>query len=180
MPLSSYALERFFAPGIAGFHSADIPDGSSLDDQASHWIANHVLNSVLRASIRPPGNAYIFNFLRRAEGAFAEHANAREATLGFLESGGQALGRYVEALRHWEFFLSEAWNALAILRAFTRYLGDDETKLFSKGDGSLAERVNLLYNSMKHVESRIAAGQIEEDATIPVWLSNEVSGVLTP
>lgn len=50
--------------------------------------------------------------------------------------------------------------------------GDDTLKVFEKHDGSAEQRLNLLYNAMKHVEKRINAGQIPENATSPVWLSN--------
>jgi hypothetical protein len=35
------------------------------------------------------------------------------------------------------------------------------------------QRLNALYNQMKHVESRIDNGQLLHGATVPVWLENE-------
>lgn len=112
-------------------------------------------------------HAYAYNFLRRAQQAFAEHQIARTCTLEFLASGGQSVRRYVDALYHWECFLGQAWHAFAVLvKAW-------EGKAFEKGDGSVEQRLNALYNQMKHVESRIENGQMIADATVPVWLENE-------
>jgi hypothetical protein len=48
-----------------------------------------------------------------------------------------------------------------------------KVKMYDKGDDSQAERLNKIYNAMKHVESRIENGQIPDGATVPVWLDNE-------
>ena len=112
-------------------------------------------------------NAYAYNFLRRTQHAFSEHHNARESTLGFLSCGGQSPQRYVTALFHWENFLSQSWHAYAlILKAW-------DGTAFRKNDGSLLQRLNAMYNQMKHVESRIDSGQMIPGATVPVWLEDQ-------
>lgn len=37
----------------------------------------------------------------------------------------------------------------------------------------MEQRLNALYNQMKHVESRIENEQMIPGATVPVWLENE-------
>jgi len=50
--------------------------------------------------------------------------------------------------------------------------------VFKKGDGSMHERLNCLYNDLKHTEDRIAAAQMPPGDTVPVWMENEgLSGV---
>jgi hypothetical protein len=112
-------------------------------------------------------NAYAYNFLRRAQYAFHEHELARQSTLAFVARGGQSPQRYAEALFHWECFLGQAWHGFAIL--ISAWGG----KVFEQMDGSVEQRLNALYNQMKHVESRIDSGQILAGATVPVWLENE-------
>jgi hypothetical protein len=155
------------APGVSSFTLADIPDMSEYDKQSRYWVGNFFLNSVYIASFDPPMNAYAFNFLRRAQYAFSEHHLARECTLTFLAGGGQSASRYVEALFHWECFLSQAWHAFSLL--ITAWEG----KAFDKNDGSIEQRLNTLYNAMKHVESRIENHQMLPGATVPVWLEND-------
>jgi hypothetical protein len=183
--VAKHLLYKHVAPGLSEFTSADIPDMSQYDKESAHWINNHFLNNILRGSLQlPAAAAYVYNFLRRAEGAFGEHAVAREATHRFLRSDRRPPSLYASALLHWEFFLGQSWQGYALLLKSIRILtGDKEYKFFSKGDGVVEERLCLLYNSMKHVESRIEKGQILEGASIPVWLTNQgiacTDGLLT-
>jgi hypothetical protein len=81
---SHHVLNRHIAPGIEQFYEADVPDMSQYDHQSEHWVDNHFLNSVLRTSLKLPAGAYAQNYLRRAEGAFSEHALARTLTHSYL------------------------------------------------------------------------------------------------
>jgi hypothetical protein len=171
---SSHVRDRFIAPGVSAFNTAEVPDMSTYDPESKHWVANHFLNSVLRGKLNPPANAYAYSYVRRAEAAFSEHDQARQATLDFIISGAQSPSLYAAAVLHWEFFLSQSWQGYALLARLLALLGAGERfKIFVRGDGSVEERLNLLHNSMKHAESRIAAGQILEGAPVPVWLTNE-------
>lgn len=167
MQFSNYVLEKYIAPEISTFKSANIPDMSNWAKEAPNWVSNFFLNSTLVSGFKPPMNAYAFNFLRRAQAAYIEHKQARDATYSFLETGGQSPTRYCLALFHWETFFGQAWHSYSILlKAF-------KGRAFAKGDGSVEERLNNLYNQMKHVESRIECGQMLPDATVPVWLTND-------
>jgi len=164
---SSEIVDHYIAPGVSSFTHAEIPDMSQWNLEAPHWIANFFLNSAFTAAFKPPMNAYAFNFLRRAQAAFSQYQLARESTLTFLNSGGQSATRYAEALFHWETFLGQSWHAYALLlKAFSG-------TAFKQGDGSVEERLNKLYNEMKHVESRIENAQMLPGATVPVWLENK-------
>jgi hypothetical protein len=171
---SDYVRDRFIAPGVSAFDTAEIPDMSAYDPESKHWVANYFLNSVLRGKLTPPANAYVYNYLRRAEAAFTEHDQARHATFDFIASGAQSPSLYAAAILHWEFFLGQSWQSYALLARLLALLGAGKGfKFFVPGDGSVEERLNKSYNSMKHVESRIESGQILEGATVPVWLTNE-------
>lgn len=163
---SAYVRDKHIAPGVSQFTSADITDMSTHFKESPHWIANFFLNSVFSATYKPPMHAYTYNFLRRAQYAFSEHNSARESTLSFITSGGQSVKRYADALFHWECFLGQSWHAYALLVAAF------QGRALEKGDGSVEQRLNALYNQMKHVESRIENGQMLTGATVPVWLDN--------
>lgn len=173
MPFTDAFFDRFVAPEIRQFTAALVPDMSGHDPESEFWLANYVLNSGLRGDYKPPENAYVFNYLRRAVAAFREHDDARQATMGFLRNR-QAVSKYAAAVLHWEFFASQSWHALLLLRGFMKFLTSKDVPMpFARGDGSTEERLSKLYNSMKHAESRIEAGQILPGATIPVWLTND-------
>lgn len=165
---SAFIVDKFIAPGASALQKADIPDMSTHHKESSYWLANLFLSSVFRSNFDPPLNAYIFNYLRRAQAAFTAHSLARSATIAFVESGSQSPNRYADAILQWEIFLGQAWHGFALLRkAFNL------PKIFEPGDGSVFERLNHFYNAMKHVESRIENGQMLPEATVPVWLSDD-------
>ena len=164
---SAQIIDAHIAPGASAFNTAEIPDMSTWAKESGHWVANYFLNSALSAAFAPPMNAYAYNFLRRAQYAYVEHSLARASTLRFLEARGQSPRAYADALFHWECFLGQAWHAYALL--VTAWKG----KAFEKNDGSVEQRLNALYNQMKHVESRIENGQMPRGANVPVWLEND-------
>jgi hypothetical protein len=164
---SNFVLDAFIAPGVSELSSVSIPDMSAHDPQSTHWVSNFFLNSMLRAKWKPPLNAYAYNYHRRAQAAFSAHGLAREATLAFLDGGKQSPNRYATALLQWEIFLGQSWHAYKLLQ---KGLG---LQIYEAGSGTVEERLNHLYNQMKHVESRIEAGQMPPGATVPVWLTND-------
>jgi hypothetical protein len=164
---SAVILDSHIAPGASTFSKAEIPDMSTHAKESRYWVANYFLNCVLTAQFGPPMNAYAFNFLRRTQAAFNQHQLAREKTLAFLAGGGQSVTAYVDALFFWESFLGQSWHAFALLA--TAWDG----RVFEKNDGSVEQRLNALYNQMKHVESRIENGQMIPGATVPVWLDDD-------
>jgi hypothetical protein len=174
---TGWVLDKFIAPKASELGMAEIRDMSKHDAQSGHWIANFFLNSVLRTSWKAPLNAYAYNFNRRAEAAFGEYALAREATLQFVAGKGQSVRSYTRALFHWEIYLGQAWQAYRLLQ---KGLG---VAIYEKGKGTVEERLNTLYNDVKHVESRIADGEMLPEATVPVWITTEglqsISSALT-
>lgn len=165
----AHIRDKHIAPGVSTFTAAEIPDMSGHTKESGHWIANFFLNSAFTATFKPPMDVYAYNFLRRVQFAYSEHALARDATLLFLAGGSQSVTRYAEALFHWECYLGQAWHAYALLAKAW------EGTLFKQGDGSVEQRLNAMYNQMKHVESRIENAdkqQMLPGATVPVWLEN--------
>ena len=165
MPLSAYAKDTFVAPYMSSFTEAEIVDMSACDPQQEHWVSNFILNPLLRTKVRPPHRQYMFNYLRRVEAAFREYASARDRTLLFL-SRTESPSNYMAAIAHWEFFLLQAWVSFELLgRIFQLPKGS----LFKKNDGSVLQRLNLMYNVSKHA----AEGDFPEDGTLAVWLAND-------
>lgn len=168
--LSAHAKDTYIAPAVSKFVRAAIPDMSHLRSQSSRWIPTYILNVVLRAEVPSPEREYRLNFLRRAVIAETEYHLARASTLAFLDSSGTVFRHYFEAIHHWEQFLAASWLALDTLRKWTGQ------KIFQKNDGSPEQRVNALYDQMKHADSRIenaSLGQMPSQGPLPVWLTND-------
>lgn len=165
MPMSDYARDRFIAPELSKFNAAKIPDASAVDTEQEHWLANFILNTLLRAEVPTPQRQQMFNFLRRSHAAFTAYASARELTLAFLDDRERSL-RYIDAVGQWEAFLGYAWQAYA-------FLGQGKPIWFSTGDGSVRQRLHALHTRAKHAAAAIERGDFVEDAPLCVWLAND-------
>jgi hypothetical protein len=170
MPLSAYAKDRFIAPQMSKFTSAQIPDVSDCDPEQEHWVENFILNTLAGRNVKPPYRQYMFNFLRRTADSFREYSLARERTLALLR-GRENVSLYLAAIGHWEVFLSHAWNAYRLLSYLAGQKGQG---IYVPDDvSSPLKRLNDLHNWSKHVEKRIFSEQIPDEDTLAVWLDND-------
>lgn len=159
--------DKYVAPGFSSFTAATIPDMSAVSREQGHWLGNFILNSWARVTMDDDMRRTLFNFLRRTEAAFREYEEARRLTLAHLaDRRPNAVSEYIKAIGHWEQFLSQADRAWAVL-------AKGEKILFVKDNGSVVQRLNLLCNRTKHIESAIKSGQLPPDGTLPVWLTND-------
>lgn len=131
---ASHVLDELIAPGASRFVQAEIPDMAGYHKESKHWVANFFLNSLLRAKWKPPYNAYLYNYFRRAEAVFLEHDVARTATLDFVTSGRQSPSRYALAISIGRSFL----GSLGTRSSFSRRRSDSfcirQALLQSKSD----------------------------------------------
>lgn len=162
MRLSSYAMDRFVAPEMSKFTTATIRDMSAVDSQQEHWLANFILNTILRVNVNSPQRQQLFNFLRRSHSAFAEYGLARESTIAFL--GERKPLKYLETIGHWEAFLAYSWQAHTFI---------GKGLWFEPGDGSILQRLHALHSRAKHADSALERGDFVEDSPLCVWLTND-------
>ena len=156
--------DKFIAPEISWFTEASIHDLSRLQER---WLVSFILNSGLVVQLDDATRRTLYNFLRRVEGAFREYSSARQMTMAHLANPNpDAVSEYIIAIGHWEAFLSQAYQAWCLLAR-------GQQILFTQGDGSTMQRLNLLYNRTKHAEKAITAEQLPPDGTLPVWLKND-------
>jgi hypothetical protein len=165
MPLTDYAKDKFIAPYISAFTDAAIADLSEVGPARNGWVRSFILNSIFRGKFDGAVQAMLFNFLRRTQAAFEEHASARSATLAYLDNP-ETVSEYLTAISHWEILLSQTYQAYCLLDMGQR-------NLFKGQDGSTLARLNLLYGRTKHVEKAIISGQLSDSETFPVWLVND-------
>jgi hypothetical protein len=110
VPWTTYVTDKFIAPELSKFTSATLPDLSAIDKEQEHWLANYILNSILRVNVPSPDRQRYFNFLRRSHSAFEEYAAARDLTLKYLADRERQLG-YLKAMGHWEALIAYLWQA---------------------------------------------------------------------
>ena len=166
-------INRLLAPGLSEFTACDAPDLTALHDQATHWLANHFLNTLLGPNFKDRIRQYALNQLFRAEVAFRDYHEGRELCLKFFEAGRPdypAVRTYFKAISRWESCLLNIQIFIDLMNRMKVALGDEP--VFIAGDGSREQRAYELANAIKHWGGQVTSQQHEESLTIPVWLTN--------
>lgn len=168
-------LNKFIAPNVTEFRSAEIPDLENEFPQASYWLQNHCLNNALRASFKEKWRQVVLGYIRRTHNAFIEYHCARALTLQYL-NGNDPLNpkvqKYYDSVTRWENFTLQMSMAMDLFKWLNQ--GDGA---FTKNDGSKEQRLYTIANIVKHTASAINSGQCTDLDTLPLWLSNE--GILS-
>jgi len=141
--LSNYALDTFCAPKLSQLTQCNAPDLSGLSEP---WLRGFILNTILRFSVPEPTKAHMFNFLRRTEAVFSEYNNARINLIEYVTSDRNTVSPYFRALLHFETLIAQLYQAALFLKALAK-----EPKFFEKGEGTVIERINIIYNASKHM-----------------------------
>lgn len=165
MPLTNYAKDKFVAPELSKLTECNAIDMSGYNPNHQHWVGNFILNTMLRVNMDDRSRAFRIMLLRRVEMSFYEHENGRLALQAYINNPDE-IHLYLRAIFHFENFLGQSWQAYAILRKMANQ------DVFSKGDGSVIQRINELWGRSKHPDTAINSGQLTKHATMPVWISN--------
>jgi hypothetical protein len=132
----------------------------------ANWLNVFILNSVFIFRLPPKTRAYVFNFLRRAEGALSAYREARKALIEYLETPRNVLSPYFRALLNFEVCISQCYQGYELLA-----MASGE-KFFEPNEKSEAERLRILYVDSKHMDRMIDGGKIPTDATAAIWITN--------
>lgn len=163
MPFTSYALDTFVAQDMSKLKECNAKAINESFEQSQHWLGNFVLNSTFRVHIPQEHKPFILTFLRRAEMALLEYERGRKALEEYVKGASNHISRYFQALHHFEITINLLYQAYELV------MKKLDIKLFTKNDSSPLERLNRVYNVIKHAElSSIPEGNLH-----PVWLRNE-------
>ena len=162
MQPSNYLLDNFVAHKLSLLTEC----GARELPAEANWLNTFILTSVFRVSLPAKTRAYVFNFLRRAEGALSAYREARIALIEYLETPRNVLSPYFRALLNFEVCISQCYQGYELLATAS---GE---KFFERNDGSEAERLQMLYVDSKHMDRMIDGGKIPTEATAAVWITN--------
>ena len=163
MPFTSYALDTFVAQDISKLKECNAKAIGESFELSQHWIGNFVLTSIVRIQVAQEYKPFIFTFLRRAEMALLEYERGRTALEEYVRKSSNHISKYFQALHHFEITITLLYQAYELIRK------EHGIKLFTKNDACPLERLNRVYNVIKHAEfSSIPEGNLH-----PVWLRNE-------
>jgi hypothetical protein len=160
---SHYMLDNFVAHELSLLTKCGAPEFTHDDN----WLGSFILNSVFIGQLTPKPRAYAFNFLRRAQGALSSYRTARLELIDYLQTPPNVLSPYFRALLHFEVCLSQGYQALEMLGTASGH------HVFDKKDDSNEARLYRLYIQSKHMDRMIESGQIPEQATAALWITNE-------
>ena len=168
---NSEVLEKYIAPGIDKFTSAEIPDLTDNHPEASHWLTNHFLNSALRLSFKDQWRQVVIGYLRRAHNAFRAYHDARMLTYEYLDGNdphNPRVGRYYDVVSRWEDYALQISMAIELFKWLNQGEG-----AFVKNDGSKEQRLYEIANLVKHTAKAVNSGQCQDTDVLPLWLCNE-------
>jgi hypothetical protein len=160
---TGYFLDKFVAHKLSSLTECGAPELP----EAKVWLTRFVLNNALIAPLAPETRAYAFNFLRRAEAAFASYRSARSDLIEYLQTPRNVVSPYFRALLNSEICIAQTYQAFELLATAGR------KKVFDQNDGSKEERLHRLYIRSKHMDRMIDGGQIPSEATAALWITNE-------
>jgi hypothetical protein len=163
MPLSNYALDHFVAPKLSSLTTCGMP---GIEFPVVPFAAV-ILNQIF---VRPLGQTQIrllTNTLRWIDGAFASYVAARTNLIAYTSISRGSLSDYYRAVLHIEQCIAATHHSEALVSTAYRLLGS-----IDRPRSDATERLRKLYNDSKHVDERIEKGELLDDATFPIWLTN--------
>jgi hypothetical protein len=166
---SDFVVNRYLAPELSTFNSAEIPELQLQGEKVEHWLTNHFLNSVFRAEFAPTTRQLVFNLIYRAQAACEAYEDAATRTKHFLASSTPGEPKsllYYRALRAWE----QCFLNLQVFSDVLRRLS--KKNVFDANDGTPEQRAYSIANVIKHWGQVVARGEHEPDDTLPMWLTN--------
>ncbi|HLF79690.1 MAG TPA: hypothetical protein VJB57_19590 [Dehalococcoidia bacterium] len=165
MQFSKYFFDNMVAPNLSELKNPVLPD---LGDYRKHrWLNALILRLTIFPSLTDPLRSHLKGFFRRTEAAIEEYEAARAALADYVGGAPEVLTRYWNALNHFEYCISQAHQSLFILRRMTK------TDYFSKGDGSVPQKLNAVYNLSHHLEKLVEQGKSDQETGIAIWLTND-------
>lgn len=158
MTLTPNALDTFVSQEMSKL-TACAPQSLAPDfPEHGHWVNQFVLRRIFQNHVSDEGVALAFILVRRVDAAMDEWELACSAACDVGRPSG-----YFKMLRHLENCVAALWQGFEFCR---HALGQ---KLFQKGDGSVYERLNWLYNVGRHFNPyELAPGDLHR-----LWISND-------
>jgi hypothetical protein len=113
MQPSNYMLDKFVGHKLSLLTEC----GARELPTSTNWLNAFILNDVFvfGASLPAKTRAYVFNFLRRAEGASSAYRVARIALIEYLETPRNVLSPYFRALLNFEVCISQCYQGYELL-----------------------------------------------------------------
>ena len=157
-----------FAPYLSSLTECNFPDMSNHDPQSSHWVQNYILNTIFRSRYPDPFHQIAMAYMRRAEACFQEYNLARSALISYFSGPREAVSKYFSSVYHFEQVVAQAYQAYMLMRHMLH-----NPRLYQHNDESELDRLNKIYNHIKHCDGKLSSGAFPEKMTLSIWLTND-------
>ena len=159
---TNYLLDNYVAHKLSELTTCEVPE---LPEDAK-WLNTFILKMIFQLSIPPKTRAYLFNFLRRTEGASAAYREARNLLQEHLATPSSVVSPYFRSLTQFEICISQCYQGYELL---TQAMGQ---KLYEPKDGTPEEKLQIVYVDSKHMDRMIAGDKLPASATSGIWITN--------
>lgn len=164
MPISNYAKDHFVAPKLSSLTSCGMPEIAFPEVPFATVILGQIfVNPLGQTEIR-----LLINILRWIDGAFASYTAARKELVAYTSGPISSLSNFYRAVLHIEQCIAAAQHSEKLSDAVYKILGSTH-----RPGSDAGKRLRLLYNTSKHIDERIEEGELLDNATLPIWLTNE-------
>jgi len=169
-------LNSFGAPEMSHVTTACAPPDIPTPQfgVVTYFLRNALNGPSLPENAWPPASL----FLRRWESAISEYRAGRDELLRYvtgLPRTNNQISVFLRAVGHFEHSVIDAYLAMMAFTALERKVGDAGWKPFVAGDSSPADRLNRLYNVIKHFDGRFEMGQalgFPSAYPAPLWITD--------
>lgn len=163
----STGLLNSFAPHITELTECTAPDMAEFAQTSHTWIYNYILNSSFGARYDDPFHQIALVYMRRTESAFQEYYSARSSLISYINGPRENVSQYFESLHHFEQLISLIYQAYMLLRKLL-----NNHKIYTSGDGSELDKLDSLYNFIKHADGKLEKKHFPKNASAHIWLTN--------
>lgn len=159
---TNYLLDNYVAHKLSELNACGAPD---LPEEGK-WLNTFILKTIFHYNIPPKTRAYLFNFLRRTEGASTAYRTARRLLQEHLASPRNVVSPYFRSLTQFEICISQCYQGYDLLACA---MGQ---KLYEPGHGTPEEKLQTVYVDSKHMDQMIHGDKMPEPATSGIWIIN--------
>jgi hypothetical protein len=159
---TNYLLDNYVAYKLSELTACGAPE---LAEEAM-WLNTFILKTIFQFHILPKTRAYLFNFLRRTEGASAAYREARRLLQEHLATPRNVVSLYFRSLTQFEICIWQCYQGYELL---ARSIGQ---KLYEPGQGTQEEKLQIAYVDSRHMDQMIHGDKVPDPATSGIWITD--------
>jgi hypothetical protein len=167
-----FLLDRYVAPKCSALAKCLAPEVPELPN----YFGSYFLNNIFTATTSDNTRSLTFVFLRRLTNAVRDYRKGREEMLACVAArpcSNDMVRAYLRALSYFETSAVNTYLALKAHDAVGKSIDPTAPPAFNPGDGSPSQRLNAVYNALKHFEDNVEKGHVPPDVSAPIWLVDD-------